>query len=190
MTYPANHHHPAPAASSSATASAETSTNSLAPYTPPNGYQNPPPPRGNNDDDIEKGALGDESGGDDGAPEVVAQSSRTVALKERAREFGDGFLERLPYPVAHFLGHRKGEPDALHQMLAIFWAFVGVMGSILLIELATVNIPAFKDNGSPVIIASFVRSSTLRPYFLPSSTSIIYRGIILFFGGRDCFFLT
>lgn len=153
MTYPTDHENPTQ--SGTAAPSAETSTNSLAPCTP-SSYPDPSPAP-----DLEKGPQGEEDkvrGEDDGrAPEVASQSSRTVTLAARLSRFSDTFLERLPYWVAHFLGYRKSEPKVMHPLLAIVWAFVGVVGSIMLISLATERIAVFRDHGAPVIVASFVR---------------------------------
>lgn len=152
MTYPTDHH----TGGTGEPSTAETSTNSLGAYAPPL-YQDPAPVH-----DLEKGRQSkeDKEGqeDDDHAPEVVSQSSRTVTLAARAKHFSDTFLERLPYGVSHFLGYRREEPKPVHPVVAISWAFVGVLSSLLLITLATERIPAFRDNGSPVIVASFVCS--------------------------------
>lgn len=148
MTYPPKHS--PSSAGGTATSSAETSTNSLEPYAPPS-YQDPSPVR-----DVEKGPAEEDRSGDERSPDAVSQSSGTETFAARLERFSSTFLERLPRGVSHFLGYRRGEVKPVHPALVTFWAFVGVMGSLLLITLATENIAAFKENGSPVIVASFV----------------------------------
>ena len=67
-------------------------------------------------------------------------------------------LPRLPYPVAHFLGHRTGRSlrTPLGNIVVIFWAFVGVFGTLSFIGLIGRHIPAFESRGVPTIVGSFV----------------------------------
>lgn len=133
-----------------------TSTNSFAAYPPDAPYQDPRPVHGG------EAQTDEEKGEGAGLPNPVSQPSKAVSFGG-LRGFCDTFLERLPYPVAHFLGHRRIAPKPLHDALVLLWAFVGIMGSILLISLATRKIPAFHENGAPVIVASFVRLPSSPP---------------------------
>lgn len=72
----------------------------------------------------------------------------------------------LPYPVAHFLGYRKGKLPEIGNIVMIFWAAIGIFCSIILIELASRRIPAMEQNNT-LIVASFVSSSgTNRPQMI------------------------
>lgn len=135
-----------------------TSTNSFAAYASGAPCQDPQPVGGG------EGPSDEEKGEAAGAPEPVSQPSKAVSFGG-VRAFCNTFLERIPYPVAHFLGHRRVAPKPLHDALVLLWAFIGIMGSILLISLATRKIPAFHENGAPVIVASFVRPAPHRENF-------------------------
>lgn len=128
-----------------------TSTNSFAVYAPDAPYQDPQSVRGEGPSDEEKGEA---------EPNPVSQPSKAVSFGG-IRHFCNTFLERIPYPVAHFLGHRREAPKPLHDALVLLWAFIGIMGSILLISVATRKIPAFHENGAPVIVASFGAAAVL-----------------------------
>lgn len=65
-------------------------------------------------------------------------------------------LHRLPYPISLFLGHRRGPNPQLGNLVVIFWAFIGIFGSLALIVVVNTHIPVFQDRGAPVIIGSFV----------------------------------
>jgi hypothetical protein len=66
-------------------------------------------------------------------------------------------LPKLPYPLAHFLGHRTGPPRQLGNLIVVSWAFLGVLCGISLVEVVNAQIGFFKDIGAPPIIGSFVR---------------------------------
>lgn len=62
----------------------------------------------------------------------------------------------VPYPVAHFLGHRKHDRvQRIGNVAMTFWAFVGIFCAILLIELAMRSLPVVEQSGL-LIVASFV----------------------------------
>ncbi|SPN98749.1 related to HPP family protein [Cephalotrichum gorgonifer] len=150
-----------PAGSSATTTTPATSTNSLAP-SPMKEPDQPPSPtyparsqRGGGPVDEEKGGFDSEA-----LPDVVAQSSRTITHMSR-RIWGTTFLEKLPRPVSHFLGYRSEPPKPVHPVAITFWVFIGVMSSLLLITLATQRIQVFRDNGAPVIVASFGAAAVL-----------------------------
>lgn len=71
----------------------------------------------------------------------------------------------LPYPVARFFGYRKTKPVDTGNLMPIFWAFVGVFCSILVLEAAVTNVPAFQGHKGPLIVGSFVGSLSLLPLF-------------------------
>ncbi|KAI0896612.1 HPP family-domain-containing protein [Annulohypoxylon nitens] len=68
--------------------------------------------------------------------------------------------KRVPYPVAYFLGYRLVPQRPLGNIAMIFWAFIGVLCSLIVIEFAGRAIPSFEGHGAPIIIGSFV---SLRP---------------------------
>jgi hypothetical protein len=67
--------------------------------------------------------------------------------------------QQIPYPIAHFLGHRKSENKKIGNLVVTFWAFIGIFCAILIIEAASKAVHAFQDHGAPIIIASFVRTT-------------------------------
>lgn len=71
--------------------------------------------------------------------------------------FPPSVLPRLPRPVAHFLGYRTHPaPRPLGNLAMIFWAVIGVFGSIAIICAVNLEIPAFQRRDVPTIIGSFV----------------------------------
>ncbi|KAM4054405.1 HPP family protein [Hirsutella rhossiliensis] len=74
----------------------------------------------------------------------------------------------LPYPVAHFLGHRKTKPQETGNLMPIFWAFVGILCSILVIEAVTSRVPLFEARGVPMIVGSFGAAAVLEFYAIES----------------------
>lgn len=64
--------------------------------------------------------------------------------------------KHLPYPVARFLGHRETTPQVTGNLMHIFWTFIGVFVSILLIEGVSKHVPSFESHGAPMIVGSFV----------------------------------
>lgn len=85
----------------------------------------------------------------------------------------DNYLNRIipaprwglvPYPVAHFLGHRKHHRvQRIGNIAMTFWAFVGIFVAILFIELATRSLPIVEERGL-LIVASFVSLEYLIVY--------------------------
>jgi hypothetical protein len=73
-------------------------------------------------------------------------------------------LHLLPKSISWFLGHRDSPRPAIGSLLVWFWAFVGAVAGILVVE-AVFMTPAFRHEGTPIVIASFVRppSSSFRP---------------------------
>lgn len=82
-------------------------------------------------------------------------------------------LPRLPHFVAHFLGHRTtderkpGRPP-LGNIPMIFWAFVGIFGSLSLIGAVGQEVPLFRSRGVPTIIGSFGAAAVLDFYAIES----------------------
>ena len=74
----------------------------------------------------------------------------------------------VPRPIAHFFGHRIKHQKSLGNIVIIFWSFIGVFCSLVIIEAVGRQIHSFRDHQAPIIIGSFVRSSatTIRT-FLP-----------------------
>ncbi|EQL02090.1 HPP family protein [Ophiocordyceps sinensis CO18] len=74
----------------------------------------------------------------------------------------------LPYPVAHFLGHRKTTPRETGNLMPIFWAFVGILCSLLVIEAVTIRVPLFEARAVPMIVGSFGAAAVLEFYAIES----------------------
>lgn len=64
--------------------------------------------------------------------------------------------KHIPYPIAHFFGYRPNHPRPLGNIAVIFWAFIGILCSLTIIELVGRAIPSFEAHGTPMIIGSFV----------------------------------
>lgn len=62
----------------------------------------------------------------------------------------------IPYPIAHFLGYRKEKPRDIGTIVPVFWAFIGILCGISIIEVVSERIPSFKEHGAPMIVGSFV----------------------------------
>ncbi|KAK4167798.1 HPP family-domain-containing protein [Cladorrhinum sp. PSN259] len=82
-------------------------------------------------------------------------------------------LDRFPYPIAHFLGHRNHPPSAAHakklgNVPMIFWAFVGILSSLTFIGGVVLSVPGFKSRGVPTIIGSFGAAAVLDFYAIES----------------------
>ncbi|TLD19094.1 hypothetical protein PspLS_09957 [Pyricularia sp. CBS 133598] len=73
---------------------------------------------------------------------------------------------RLPYPLARFVGHRH--PDrpqkAVGNLIYIFWAFIGVFASMLLILGVNHHVGEFRAHNAPMIVASFGAAAVLEFY--------------------------
>ncbi|KAI1650129.1 HPP family protein [Daldinia loculata] len=74
----------------------------------------------------------------------------------------------LPYPIAHFLGHRPEHQRPLGNIAMIFWAFIGVFCSLTIIEAVGHAIPSFEEHGAPMIIGSFGAAAVLEFYAIES----------------------
>lgn len=99
--------------------------------------------------------------------------STLVGLHFDLDEYINPFLrsppwQRLPHPVAHFLGYRKGPPRPLGNILMTFWSFLGVFISISIITAVGQHIHPLSDGGSVRIVGSFVS------FLLPSGHSHLY----------------
>lgn len=66
--------------------------------------------------------------------------------------------QHIPYPIAYFLGHRKQKPRDIGTIVPVFWAFIGILCAISVIEVVSERIPSFKARGAPMIVGSFVGS--------------------------------
>ena len=62
----------------------------------------------------------------------------------------------VPRPVAHFFGHREKHQKSLGNIVIIFWSFIGVFCSLIIIEAVGRQIASFRDHQAPIIIGSFV----------------------------------
>ncbi|KAH8591404.1 HPP family-domain-containing protein [Bisporella sp. PMI_857] len=69
-------------------------------------------------------------------------------------------LGRLPKPISWFLGHRGKHPVEIGTLLIYFWAFVGAFAGLLVVE-AVFNTPFFKNEGTPIVVASFGAAAIL-----------------------------
>lgn len=56
----------------------------------------------------------------------------------------------------------------MHALVEIAWAFIGIVCSISLIAVVTERVPLFKNNGAPVILASFGAAAVLEFYAIAS----------------------
>ncbi|KAM5347234.1 hypothetical protein ACJ41O_010239 [Fusarium nematophilum] len=74
----------------------------------------------------------------------------------------------VPYPVAYFLGHRKDKPRDIGTVVPVFWAFIGILSCISIIEVASERIPSFKERGAPIIVGSFGAGAVLEFYAIES----------------------
>ncbi|KAI1773493.1 HPP family-domain-containing protein [Hypoxylon cercidicola] len=77
----------------------------------------------------------------------------------------------LPYPIAHFLGYRPNRPRPLGNIAVTFWAFVGILCSLTIIEVVNHSIPSFEQHGTPMIIGSFGAAAVLEFYAIESPLS-------------------
>ncbi|KAI0387158.1 HPP family-domain-containing protein [Hypomontagnella monticulosa] len=76
--------------------------------------------------------------------------------------------KHIPYPIARFLGHRPEHQRPLGNIAMIFWAFIGVFCSIIIIEAVGHSIPSFEEHGAPMIIGSFGAAAVLEFYAIES----------------------
>lgn len=74
----------------------------------------------------------------------------------------------IPYPIAHFLGHRKQKPRDIGIVVPVFWAFIGIFCAISIIEVVSERIPSFKEHGAPMIVGSFGAGAVLEFYAIES----------------------
>ncbi len=79
-------------------------------------------------------------------------------------------FSKLPQPIAHFFGHRRGSkpPRSLGNIPITFSAFLGAFCSIAVIERVTHEIPFFRDHGAPTITGSFGAAAVLEFYSIDS----------------------
>lgn len=105
-------------------------------------------------------------GGADGASDASSSTVRGAWSAPTTWNFDiDQYLDRfipaprwrlVPYPIAHFLGHRKTDRvQRIGNVAMAFWAFVGVFATTILVELATRSLPVVEESGL-LIVASFV----------------------------------
>ena len=64
-------------------------------------------------------------------------------------------LSRLPNGISWFLGHRDRPIAPIGNLLVAGWACLGAFVGVIAIEVVFM-IPAIKDLGGPLLIASFV----------------------------------
>ncbi|KAK3374737.1 HPP family-domain-containing protein [Podospora didyma] len=78
-------------------------------------------------------------------------------------------LPQIPYPVAHFLGHRSPPPQRpVGNLTVIFWAFIGIFSSLTIIGTVSARVPSFKSHNVPQIIGSFGAAAVLDFYAIES----------------------
>ncbi|GAO13205.1 hypothetical protein UVI_02025540 [Ustilaginoidea virens] len=70
----------------------------------------------------------------------------------------------LPYPLTWFLGYRKTKPQETGNLVAVFWAFIGVFASLVLIQAVSTRVPSFESHGAPIIVGSFGAAAVLEFY--------------------------
>ncbi|KAI0592756.1 HPP family-domain-containing protein [Biscogniauxia sp. FL1348] len=76
----------------------------------------------------------------------------------------------IPYPLAYFMGYRRGHLKARGNLLITPWAFVGVFCSLMLIRVISDEIPDAADHGLS-LIASFGAAAVLQFYAIESPFS-------------------
>ncbi|KAK3313656.1 HPP family-domain-containing protein [Apodospora peruviana] len=80
-------------------------------------------------------------------------------------------LPRLPYPIAHFFGYR-GTHRAIGALpgniIVVFWAFVGIFGTLSIIGLIGKHVASFEIRAVPTIIGSFGAAAVLDFYAIES----------------------
>ena len=67
-------------------------------------------------------------------------------------------LPHLPYPIAYWLGYRRGPRVHICQPLAWLWSFIGAFCGVALIEGVYRASAALQDWNPPILIGSFVRT--------------------------------
>ncbi|OIW25429.1 hypothetical protein CONLIGDRAFT_93357 [Coniochaeta ligniaria NRRL 30616] len=68
----------------------------------------------------------------------------------------------VPYPVAHFLGHRKDDrTQRIGNIAMTFWAFVGIFVAILFIELAMRSLTIVEESGLLIGAAAVLEFYTI-----------------------------
>lgn len=72
-------------------------------------------------------------------------------------------LDRIPYPISHFLGYRKStwKPKLLPAYRVYFWSFIAAWISIAVLACICTYGASFKQHNTPMIIASFVKISNI-----------------------------
>ncbi|KAM3502396.1 hypothetical protein MY10362_004870 [Beauveria mimosiformis] len=74
----------------------------------------------------------------------------------------------MPYPVAHFLGHRRTKPANTGNLMPTFWAFIGIFCAIIIVQVTSTHIPAFESHHAPAIVGSFGATAVLEFYAIES----------------------
>ncbi|KAM3512555.1 hypothetical protein MY11210_003818 [Beauveria gryllotalpidicola] len=74
----------------------------------------------------------------------------------------------MPYPVAHFLGHRTTKPANTGNLMPAFWAFIGIFCAIIIVQVTSTHIPAFESHHAPAIVGSFGATAVLEFYAIES----------------------
>ncbi|OAA52786.1 HPP family protein [Beauveria brongniartii RCEF 3172] len=77
----------------------------------------------------------------------------------------------MPYPVAHFLGHRRTKPANTGNLMPTFWAFIGIFCAIIIVQVTSTHIPAFESHHVPAIVGSFGATAVLEFYAIESPLS-------------------
>ncbi|KAI5922179.1 HPP family protein [Camillea tinctor] len=83
----------------------------------------------------------------------------------------------IPYPLAYFMGYRRGNPKVRGNIIITLWAFIGVFCSLVLLHVISNQIPEVADHGPP-LVASFGAAAVLVFYAIESPFS----------QPRNCFF--
>ncbi|OTB09230.1 hypothetical protein M426DRAFT_316519 [Hypoxylon sp. CI-4A] len=77
----------------------------------------------------------------------------------------------IPYPVAHFMGYRPQGQRPVGNLAMVFWAFIGVFCSLIIIEATSRAIPSFRAHDAPIIVGSFGAAAVLEFYVVESPLS-------------------
>ncbi|WYZ36911.1 hypothetical protein EsH8_II_000417 [Colletotrichum jinshuiense] len=79
--------------------------------------------------------------------------------------------KHIPYPISHFFGYRKTKPEHVGNLVAIFWACIGVFCGVAVVAVISHQIPSFQEHGAPIIVGSFGAAAVLEFYSIESPLS-------------------
>lgn len=75
--------------------------------------------------------------------------------------------KHLPWVLGRFLGCRTKPTKPLGNVIIAFWAFIGALGSLSLINVVGRHIPVFEHHVGSLVLGSFVRPPCHPSPYLP-----------------------